>query len=223
MLSHRLLAWLALFAALPAFAQYGLPDEPKTEEEKAFYSVVVKSIFAVMPGEREKFGLTYAERHPPTFPGRELNSLEQVACEKIAAFGFLGFGTELGHLSAAVCSNGASVRTLSMRARANLSGLAKRLGGTEADFRKAGWYYEQQALADGAEFYYFPVLLVSHGILGPLTAVLYEKKSGKAVVVQIEVRQMCGENFLRDFKDAPFCTDMPATLKRLVLSLRGTL
>ena len=77
-------------------------------------------------------------------------------------------------------------------------------------------------MSDGAEFYYFPVLVIGHGVLGPLSGVLYDKKTGSAVVVQIEASHMCGEQFVREFKDAPFCTDMRAALKRIALALRGS-
>ena len=60
-----------------------------------------------MPPERGRFGLTFDEREPPIFYGREPNTTEPLPCEKIAAFGMLGYGNELGHLTASVCANGA--------------------------------------------------------------------------------------------------------------------
>ena len=217
------LAALLLGVALPAAAQYQHPDAPKTDEEKAFYSAAAKAIFQVMPAEKERFALTLAQRHPPTFPGREPNTLEQVPCEKTASFGMLGYATELGHITAAACNDGAKVRTLSLRARASLASLLKQLGMTEADARKAGWYYSQETLPDGAEFFYYPVLLIGHGIVGPVNAVLFDKKTGKALVVQMEARQMCGEHFIRHFRDSPFCTDRRAALRRIVEGLRTAL
>jgi hypothetical protein len=216
-------AALALLAAIPALAQYEPPNAPKTDDAKAFYSAVARSIFALVPAEREKFGLTLDERRPPSFYGRAPNTLEALPCERIAAFGMLGFATELGHLSAAVCANGARARELSLRSKSRFGEMMKQFGTDEAQLRKAGWYYAEENLADDAEYYYFPVLLISHGVLGPVTGVLYEKKRGKALVVQAEVRRMCGEGFARDFKDAPFCRDLGEAVKRIVLDLRGLL
>ena len=93
----------------------------------------------------------------------------------------------------------------------------------EEDARKIGWYYAQENLSDGAEFYYFPLIAVGHGVLGVYSGVLYDKKTGSAVVIQTEARQMCGENFVKEFKDAPFCTDMRGTLKRLAQSVRAAM
>jgi hypothetical protein len=216
----RLLAALLVCVTLPAAAQYVLPNEPKTGEEKAFYSAVARAIFALVPAERGKFGLTLDERQPPTFYGRELNTIEPLPCERIAAFGMLGFATELGHISAAVCADGARARELSRRAKAHLVAMARQFGASEADLRKAGWTFAQEALPGGADYYYFPVLLISHGVVGPLTGVLHERRSGKALVVQMEVRRMCE---FGEFKGAPFCADAAGVLKRMVLGLRGVL
>ena len=202
---RRIAGLLLALAALPAGAQYVPPNAPKTDEDKAFYSAVARSIFAVIPGERGKFGLTLDDRHPPTFCGHEANTIE------------------LGHLGASVCSNGAKARELSLRAKSHLAALARQSGAKEEDLRKAGWTFTQETLPDGAEYFYFPVLIVSHGVVGPVTGVLHDRKTGRALVVQTEVRQMCGENFKDEFKAAPFCTDLAGSVKRVVLALRSLL
>ena len=73
---------------------------------------------------------------------------------------------------------------------------------------------------DGAEFFYFPVLLIGHGVLGPVTGVIYDKKTGSAAVVQAELLQMCGEQFGKDFQDSAFCTDPRGALKRVAQAIR---
>lgn len=212
---RRLLA-LAVLVAAPAAAQYVPPNAPRTDEEKAFYSALAKSIFSLVPAERGRFGLTLDERQPPTFYGREPNTIEALPCEKIAAFGFLGFANELGHISASVCANGAKARELSLRAKSSWAALAK--GVNDAEARKIGWYYAQETLPDGADYFYFPVLLVSHGVVGPVTGVLHDRKGGRAIVVQAEVRKMCE---FKEFEAAPFCADLGGAVKRIVTGLRG--
>ena len=61
------------------------------------------------------------------------------------------------------------------------------------------------------------------GVLGVYSGVLYDKKTAGAVVIQTEASQMCGEHFVKEFKDAPFCTDMRGTLKRLAQSVRAAM
>jgi hypothetical protein len=99
--------------------------------------------------------------------------------------------------------------------------MAKQFGKSEAELRSAGWSFTRETLAGGADYYYFPVFLISHGVVGPVTGVLHERKTGKALVVQVELRRMC-EQF-QEFKAALFCTDLAGAVKRLALDLRGVL
>ena len=91
----------------------------------------------------------------------------------------------------------------------------KPLGTNEPERHKVGWYYAHETLAEGIEYFSYPVLLIGHGVLGPVTGVLYDKKTGKALVVQADVHQMCGEGFRDRFADAPFCSDLGAAVKRI--------
>ena len=213
---------IVVCAAAAAQAQLQLPNMPQTPEEKQFYAVVSRAVTQVMPLEKGRFALTLGDRANPSFPEAQ-NNFEQVPCERLAAFGFLGYATELGKLTAAACKNGARVRELSAKARARLPLMMAGLPIKEEDARKIGWYYAQETLSDGAEFYYLPLIAVGHGVLGVYSGVLYDKKTGSAVVIQTEARQMCGENFVKEFKDAPFCADMRGTLKRLAQSIRAAM
>jgi hypothetical protein len=210
---------LAVLLALPALA--AAQDFPQTAEEKQFYAAVGRAVYAMVPFEKGRFALGFGDRTQPAFPGSTTNSLEQVPCEKLAMLNIHGFATQLGQLGVAVCNDGARVRALSRRSRASLAALLKQLGVDEADARRVGWYYAEDKLAGGAEFYYFPVLLIGHGVLGPLTGALYESTTRRAIVVQLDVHQMCGEQFGQDFKDAPFCADARAALARLTQALRS--
>jgi hypothetical protein len=221
---NRIALGAALVCAVAAAqSQPQLPNMPQTPEEHKFYAAVSRAVTQVMPLEKGRFVLTLGDRANPSFPGEERNNFEQVPCERLAAFGFLGYATELGKLTAAACKNGARVRELSANARARVPLMMAGLPIKEDDARKLGWYYAQETLGDGAEFHYFPLIAVGHGVLGAYSGVLYDKKTGGAVVIQAEARQMCGEHFVKEFKDAPFCTDMRGTLKRLAQSIRAAL
>jgi len=52
-------------------------------------------------------------RANPVFPGEGANGVEQMPCERLAAFEFLGYANQLGNIGAAMCKNGARVRELS--------------------------------------------------------------------------------------------------------------
>jgi hypothetical protein len=216
-----LLSCTAFLPAAAAQAQPNDPRMPQTPEERKFYSVVSLAIYQVMPQEKERFTLTLADRTNPIFSAGA-NGFEQVPCEKLAAFHFIGHGNELGGITAAVCKNGSRVRELSVRSRASVAADVKTLGASDEDARKIGWYYAVEALGDGSEFYYFPVFAFGHGVLSAYTGALYHRKSGMAVVVQASPYPMC--EHLRQYYDAsPFCADIRQTLKRVARTLQGAM
>ncbi len=193
---------------------------PQTQEERQFYSAVSRAIYQVMPQEKERFTLTLADRANPIFPGEGTNSFEPVPCEKLAAFRYIGYANDLGGITAAQCKSGARVRELSAKSRDRLATMLKALPVKAEDARKIGWYYELETLSDGSEFHYFPVLLFGHGVLAAYTGVLYDKKSGTAVVVQAAPYPMC-ESFRRDFEKSPLCADVRQALMRVARTLQG--
>lgn len=215
-----LLTGLILWAALtvPALAQ--LPRVPPTPEERRFYALVQQAIYQVTPEQQGRFRLSPDDRTAPVFNAAG-DGIEQVQCEQGANFTIIGFANELGHIGASVCTNGARVREMAMRARDGLAATLKNLPPlSDAQTRKAGWYYSRETLAGGAEFFYFPILLISHGVLGPFTGVIYDKTTGSAAVVQAELLQMCGEQFGKDFQDSAFCADPRGALKRVAQAIR---
>src|SRR2546429_69022 len=100
---------------------------PQTAEEKQFYSRVSRSIYQMMPQDKERFLLLLGDRANPVFPAEGASSVEQVQCERLAAFEFLGYANPLGNIAAAVCKNGARVRELSVKSRARLAATLKKL------------------------------------------------------------------------------------------------
>jgi len=216
--SAGLLAGFILWTAVPALAQ--IPGMPQTPEERRFYARVQRAIYQVTPEQQGRFGLGLADRTDPVFNAAG-DGIEQVPCEQVANFSIIGFANELGQIGGSVCRNGARVREMAMRARDALAATLKNVPRlSEEEARKGGWYYSQETLADGAEFFYFPVLLIGHGVLGPVTGVIYDKKTGSAVVVQAGLLQMCGEQFGKDFQDSAFCTDPRGALKRVAQAIR---
>ena len=211
--------YLPCVAAQPAYQD---PRMPQTQEERQFYSAVSRAIYQVMPQEKERFVLALGDRANPIFPGEGTNSFEQVPCEKLAAFRYIGYANDLGGITAAQCKSGARVRELSAKSRARLVALLKTLPVKDEDARKTGWYYELETLSDGSEFYYFPVLAFGHGILAAYTGALYDKKSGTAVVVQATPYPMC-ENFRQDYDKSPFCADIRQALMRVARTLQGSM
>jgi hypothetical protein len=202
----------------PALAQ--LPGMPQTPEERRFSALVEGAIYQVTPQQQGRFRLAPADRSAPVFNAAG-DGVEQVPCEQVANFSIIGFANELGQIGGSVCKDGARLRELAMRARAGLAAALKNLPASiDAQARKAGLYYSHETLADGAEFFYFPVLLIGHGVLGPVTGVIYDQKTRSAAVVQATLLQMCGEQFGKDFQDSAFCADPRAAVRRIVQAIR---
>jgi hypothetical protein len=219
---HIGIAAIFFCAVTSAQSQVHDPRMPQTQEERQFYTIVSRAIYQVVPQEQERFTLGLAERANPVFPGEAMNDFEQVPCERLAAFRIFGYGNQLGLITAAACRNGARVRELSEKSRADLAAKLKALSVDENSARAIGWYYVRETLSDGSDFYYFPALAIGHGILTNYTGALYDKKTGAAVVVQAAPYPMC-ESFREYFKDSLVCTDIRATLMQLVRALRGAL
>lgn len=215
-----LLLWTT--CASPVAAQPALQDPrlPQTPEERQFHSAVSRAIYQVMPREPERFVLALADRANPVFPGEAAGHFEQVRCEKLAAFAFLGYANQLGSIAATHCMDASRVRELAAKSRARLAATLKALSVSDEDARKAGWYYAAETLGDGSEFFYFPVLAVGHGVLGAFTGVLLDRNSGAAAVIQAMPYPMC-EGFRRHYESSPFCADMRQALRRIAQTLQG--
>ena len=214
----------AAFVCVVASAQPQVHDPrmPQTQEERQFYTAVSHAIYQVVPKEQERFTLGLAERAIPALPGEGMNDFEQVPCEKLAAFQIIGYGNQLGQITAAACRNGARVRELSEKSRAVLAAKLKSLSVDEKSARAIGWYYVHETMSDGSDFYYFPVLAVAHGVLTVYTGALYDKTTGGAIVVQVAPYPMC-ESFREHFKDTPMCVDVRGALTQIVRTLRSAM
>lgn len=161
--------------------------------------------FALGPGPESGFA----------FYGLAMNELEEVRCERSAAFGIVAMANMAGGINVGVCTREARrVRGLALAAKGSLDGLLGLLSqsGPKLDaaaLEKAGWVYRQRATPAG-EVFSFPVLMVGHGILGPDTLVLLPKDGKRAVVVQADTRRLCENYGLQS--QTPLCSDRDGTL-----------
>jgi hypothetical protein len=213
-----IIACFVLIAVCSAHAQYQDPREPKTKEDRDFYTKVVRAIQQKAPLQDGKFVLTLAKRVGPLFPAKNADTFEKVDCEMVAAFNVLGYGNEVAQISVSDCTNGSRLRELAVKSRDQA--FLKRLSeaGKEADLRKAGLYYSMEKQGDGSEFYYFPVIALGHGMIAIYTGVLFNSKTGHAVVVQIGNDPMC-TNFQSYYKDSPICSDLEGFFRYLTIAI----
>jgi len=124
----------------------------------------------------------------PTFYSEDFNRLEEVRCEKTAAFGLITQANLSGNVLVAVCVVEADrVRGLARDAKRGLAVVIKELkaAGARVDeaSAKTRWAYSRVEASDGEE-HHFPVLLVGHGIVGPQTMVFSPRGERRVILIQ---------------------------------------
>ena len=213
---NPLRAFLLLAVSATVAAQTPPPAKTPytTEEERLFGAAVLKAVYRIQPLSKD-FKLTISDRAAPVVPAVEEDKWVNLACENVVDFGFAGAEADnLGGLIAATCKDGAQVRELAPRAKARAAAELKEMSVPEGKARKMGWYSAHEKLKDGADFYYFPVIVTGHGVGFFLTGALVDK-SGSAIVVQTAATFLC-----EDVKDSPFCKDARKALLQLAQALR---
>ena len=136
-----------------------------------------------------------------------------------AAFKILAQANDAGTLVVSACPEHATrLRTLAVagarRFDTTLAEITKGAPGIPRDrLRAIGWYSERASMPGGGELYYFPVLLVGHGVIAIPTVVLF--KDAQAVVAQSEATQLCGEGG----NPLPLCADAKGTLSAIAQRL----
>lgn len=136
------------------------------------------------------------------FYGEGTNPLQGVRCERTAGFDFIASANSAGGILVGICAKEAQhVRALAVAAKPALERLLTQAG----IMQNPVWTYAKTTAADGAEEYFFPVLAVGHGILGPQTVVRVPRGARRAIVVQADTMHLCESFGLKTH--TPLCID----------------
>jgi ankyrin repeat protein len=193
-------------------------EEIKEQQDFAD-SIAIKIQKSLGEGIKD-FSLSPGTDSNPVLPGDD-SSVEMVECEKRSIFTIYDYASEQGRIAVSVCNKNAQrARDLAIHASQTTSTALKDIGIpelSEVQIRKAGWYAVHKTLSDGADFYYFPMIFVGHGIFTTQTAVLYNKKSADAVVIQFSSYPMCESDA---YKNAPACKNIDETLESLAVAVK---
>lgn len=154
--------------------------------------------------------------------GEKLNEFVHFDCSPGAVFSILSRSGKQGGLSVGSCTRHRqdvlrAVKNASSGVSQTIEAL-KRVGnaaGIETVQKRMGWQYESTTLADGSRLYYFPVLLVGHGLLSVSTAVLVTDEH--VIVIQAGSANLCHY----DQNDPKFCTDAKSGLFQLMKLVYG--
>lgn len=142
------------------------------------------------------------------------NYFEIVECERSAGFQFLAHANLTGSIQVGICdSDIPRLRTLATEAEPSVKQLLESLDGPEitANPRKLksmGWLYEKSRDKDGAEIYFFPVIVVGHGLLVSSTVLIFTPDNLHTVILQADTMNLCENHRIH----SPLCDNTQATL-----------
>ena len=196
---------VALAAVTSASAQ-----TPRFEDAVGYelYQVVRGDNVSLSPG---------GNAYHPTFYAGEFNRIEEVRCERTAAFGLITQANVSGNILVAACEGEANrVQALARDAKRGLATVIQELKTSgaridEAALAKTGWTYHHVDAPDGEE-HHFPVLLIGHGIVGPQTMVFSPRGERGVIVVQGDMGRHCENHGLGS---TALCAGTRATFAKL--------
>jgi len=184
----------------------------KIEAGGEFETAVAIEIDDVIFLDPPRFYLGRSEETSFAVYGKGINQFEEVKCERAVSFKIFANAGEAGGISAGVCTQEAKhLHELAASANQSLDMLLDQLikGGMKLDkgqLSKFGWVFERKTGPDRSEVYYFPVIMIGHGILPAPTVVLVSKNSNRAVIVQANVMNLCDEGRMMQ-NQTPLCID----------------
>jgi hypothetical protein len=190
------------------------PFSQPTAEEMRLTRALAKSIYQIIPEEKEHFELRYANPDNPAFFSDSSNGFEQVRCEQLAAIDIIN---QQGRIGVAKCKNGPRVRELATRSGAMTEQRLKELGLKLDDTSKALVEHTRELLSDGSEYHYLTVFAAGHGLMLVSMGVLYDKKTNSAVVIQANLDKLCTD--VKTQKLPPACVNLLRAFKQLAQNM----
>lgn len=174
------------------------------------------AVYEVFPFDRQTFQLTAYGNDPISFVfyGKTPSDVVPISCEQDGRLRLVSYGNEVGVFTIARCTEQRTrLNALAQDAPAGLRRTLDALGQgarrpSEAELRRAGLFYERRQLADGTQQHYFPVLIVSHGVLPAPTVVTISRSA--VWIVQANLTNLCS----LDAKHR-LCTDTMQSLSEI--------
>ena len=178
----------------------------------------------MVPYDHANFALSVSQDPPPVvlyspWPKPDEPAYDGVKCANSAAFEIHSQTTDESVITVSVCPD--HVARLRAAAASSARGFDAMLAIFQTSItpipadklRAMGWYRERATLAGGAERHYVPIIVVGHGVAALSTVILLTDK--KAVVVQADVMQLCGDGA----NPLPLCADPKGTLSAIAQRL----
>lgn len=210
-----------LLAMLICSSSYAEADRRAANDDvQRFEQYAAGAIYKVFPLDRQEFYLTVADSSKRAFAffNPTSDGLVAIKCGQAAHFRIVRHANEVADLSIGECGKERSsieeaVRSAPTRLKQALGSLsANAPSATEEQLRRMGFFYEKRLLADGYEQHYFPVLIVSHGLIFLPTIVVVK---GQATwVVQANTTNLCSQD-----EHHPLCSDVAERLSRIAANL----
>lgn len=159
---------------------------PKVERSKE------KSVFVLYANRPAP---TKNELYGNTKPARDASELYAILqCDKYVFLELYVKQTKVGYISIGDCTNRRSeLEKLSHHQKEYVNSLMRLFPASTdktVDVRNLGWFYRKTELSD-ALVHQFPVFLIGHGVLWPLTTVIFSNRNDETYIVQIDVSELC--------------------------------
>ncbi len=193
-----------------------------------FDKAVAKEVDEVAFFDPPRFTLNlYMPKKAPSFAlyGKNINQYEEVKCERSVGFTIIANAGIVGNINVGVCAQEARrLRELAVSAKQGMDMLLDVLtkdgmGVNKGELAKFGWVFDKQVGPNQSEIFYFPVIVVGHGVLGAPTVVLASKNNdNEAIIVQASIMNLCGENRAMQ-SQTPLCTDTKSAITDIALRL----
>lgn len=196
-----------------------------------FETTVAAEIDDVILLDPPRFYLQWPEEASFAFYGKQIQgrgqSFDQIQCEQSVAFKIVSNAGVAGAISAGVCGQKVErLRELAAGSKQGIDTLLNQLvSGAKADGldpKQLGWTYERKEGPNGSEIHYFPLIVIGHGILSAPTVVLVSVQRDRAVVVQADVTNLCGEGRNMQ-RQTPLCSDTKGAVIEIATRLFHTM
>lgn len=149
-----------------------------------------------------RFSLSWSVASQPKpvgfgFFGNDLDSVDEVRCERSAAFHVIAHANRAAQVHVGVCRQAKKRIRQSLKATEKLvqSFLARRASAdpNRPDWQIASldWTYAKRAGPDRSERHVFNLIVIGHGILSFPTLVVLPRDGSRAVIVQLDNNNLC--------------------------------
>ncbi|GBE07176.1 hypothetical protein BMS3Bbin11_01790 [bacterium BMS3Bbin11] len=167
-------------------------------DRQDFKRIVVQNIYKAIPRDNDTFLLMQAGKNSPNIPviySNNENTFKVIKCINSVYFKVGAFSNEMGSIGLAVCPYSVlgreKMKEMKDGFKKELSIMTTYKKPDMKELEEAGLIFMQKSLSDGSELFYFPLILISHGVIVAKTWVLYPPDNSYVFILQYSTDILC--------------------------------